>query len=200
MHLFYVRVGSAGELHLATASTEFASVYDRTRRDYRNQRVVVRSERGVLLGTVVSRCESGMLSLETPLRTHIIRLTTQQDELLLKRLARHRREAVERCREELTASGSTSILLDIDQSIDGTSLVMHFLGDVDEIAETVTTSISEQYESVVRTRHFAKLLRDGCGPACGTKEGSGCSTVGCTGCAVADTCSTKKKIAGKSPQ
>ena len=55
-------------------------------------------------------------------------------------------------------SGSSSILLDVDQLFDGGTLVMHFLGPVDEIAESVTKKVVDRYESIVRTRHFSKLL------------------------------------------
>jgi hypothetical protein len=76
------------------------------------------------------------------------------------------------------------MLLDVDQLFDGGTLIMHFLGPVDAIAETVTREIADRYESVVRSRHFSKLLRDGCGPDCGTEKGGGCGT-SCAGCSVA---------------
>jgi len=81
------------------------------------------------------------------------------------------------------------MLLDVDQLLDGGTLIMHFLGPVDEIAESVTKEIAERYESVVRTRHFAKLLRDGCGPGCGTESGRGCGE-SCSGCSAAAACPT----------
>ena len=111
---------------------------------------------------------------ETATKSRILRVTTDEDELLIRRLERHKREAVEACREALAQSGSSSLLLDVDQFLDGGTLLMHFLGPVDEIAETVTKQVVEKYESIVRSRHFAKLLRDGCGPDCGSETSSGC--------------------------
>jgi hypothetical protein len=71
--------------------------------------------------------------------------------------------------------------VDVDQVFDGGTLIMHFLGPVDTIAESITKGIADRYESIVRSRHFAKLLREGCGPDCGTQLG-GCEAT-CAGCA-----------------
>jgi len=95
---------------------------------------------------------------------------------------------VEACQVALAESGSDAVLLDVDQLFDGGTLVMHFLGSVDAAAESITREITERYESIVRTRHFAKLLRDGCGPDCGEKDG-GCGSK-CGGCAIAKSCSS----------
>lgn len=154
----------------------------------RGRRVIVRTNRGVELGEIVRRChrEPGQSHAQRPL-VSILRPTTDEDELLIRRLERHKREAVEACRKALCESGSSSILLDVDQMFDGGTLVMHFLGPVDEIAESITKKVADRYESIVRTRHFSKLLRDGCGPDCGTEAGGGCGS-SCAGCAAASAC------------
>lgn len=175
MPFSYLRIGSLAEVRLAESNSSF---------DY-GRRVIVRTERGVELAEIM-RPAMG-LSAKVPTAA-ILRGTTEEDELLIRRLNRHKREAVEACREALAESGSTSVLLDVDQLFDGGTLVMHFLGPVDEIAESVTQRVSERYEAIVRSRHFAKLLVDGCGPSCGEKEG-GCEG-SCAGCAVAEKCRT----------
>ena len=151
----------------------------------RGRRVIVRTSRGVELGEVVRRCHGESGAGQSTVS--ILRPTTDEDELLIRRLERHKRAAVEACRTELSESGSKSILLDVDQLFDGGTLVMHFLGPVDEVAESITKKVVDRYESIVRTRHFSKLLRDGCGPACGTEAGGGCGS-SCAGCAVASAC------------
>jgi len=183
MQSYFVRIGALAEIQSARGP-------DGVERD---SRVILRTAAGLQLGLVLGPSQqlpsfeasapkasgAGASSAETT-AAHILRSTTDEDELLIGRLNRHKRTAVERCREALASSGSKSVLLDIDQMLDGGILVMHFLGEVDQTAESITKQIAEEYESVVRTRHFAKLLRDGCGPDCGT--GAGCSTGSCTGC------------------
>ncbi len=189
MRYCYVRIGALGEVHLATCPLILP----------RGRRVIVRSSRGTELAEII-RCipsqEPENTSVtedqpQTPSKRQpsvsILRPTSDEDELLLKRLDRHKREAVEACQVALAESGSDAVLLDVDQVFDGGTLVMHFLGSVDAAAESITREITERYESIVRTRHFAKLLRDGCGPDCGEKEG-GCGSK-CSGCAIAKSCS-----------
>lgn len=145
----------------------------------RGQRVILRTARGLELGEVIRECHASPQKSKAA-RPRIVRPTTDQDELLISRLERHKRRAVEACRTALERSGSTAILLDVDQLFDGGTLVMHFLGPVDAIAQSITREVAEEYESIVRSRHFAKLLIDGCGPDCGNKD-HGCAS--CAGCA-----------------
>lgn len=153
------------------------------------RRVIVRTARGVELGTIAAPLGESRQSFGHTPSVRIIRPTTEQDELLLRRLDRHKREAIEACRSALRAAGSTASLLDVDQIFDGGTLLMHFLGPVDERAQGVTQTVVEQYESVVRSRHFAKLLIDGCGPGCGSGEASKCGSGGCGDCGLAQACS-----------
>lgn len=177
MQSIFVRLGSLAEVHSALSPTPLE----------RGRRVIVRTTRGVELGEVVQPDRGPSAPDRSSVR--ILRPTTDEDELLIGRLERHKREAVEACRSALAQSGSHAMLLDVDQIFDGGTLIMHFLGPVDEIAESVTKQIAEQYESIVRTRHFSKLLRDGCGPGCGSERSGGCSG-NCPGCSVASACHT----------
>ncbi len=173
MPQYLLRLGSLGQLHVG----EWPHALER------GQRLIVRTEMGVQLAETVGPCSDRMSMVDAHARATILRATSAQDELLIRRLDRHKREAVEACRQRLIEAGSAATLLDVDQMFDGGTLVMHFLGPVDDLALPITSQVVEQYESVVRTRHFAKLLRDGCGPNCGTQEGNGCSTQ-CTGCSI----------------
>ncbi len=174
MQSYFLRIGSLGEVHLARGSTGIG----------RRSRVVVRTPAGLQLGEVLGSSRHGFGADQDPVQ--ILRITTDADELLIRRLSRHKRQAVQECRDALAKAGSQSLLLDIDQMLDGGTLKMHFLGDVDPIAEKITRSVAEAYEAVVRTRHFAKLLHDGCGPDCGT--GAGCANGACSSCSAAVAC------------
>jgi hypothetical protein len=170
MHAFYVRIGSLAEIHLARSPV----------RINRGRRVLVRTQRGLELAEVAGPHHASRAASRPDAQhatTCIIRPTTNEDELLIRRLERHKREAVEACRTALAESGSHSVLLDVDQLLDGGT----------PIAESITTRIADQYESIVRTRHFAKLLSDGCGPGCGTEHGGRCGS-GCEGCSIASAC------------
>ncbi|TWT79863.1 hypothetical protein CA13_12700 [Planctomycetes bacterium CA13] len=183
MGLYLVRIGSLGSLFVAKDANLSHMTLPR------GTRVITRTARGVELAEVVSAFSDESSPLAGVPQAEILRPTTEQDELLIRRLDRHRREAVEACREELARAGSSAVLLDVDQLFDGGTLVMHFLGEIDPLAESITKQITEQYEQVARTRHFAKLLRDGCGPDCGTVAGMGCGTTGgCVGCAGTTKC------------
>lgn len=175
MPRYYVRIGSLGEIHVATGHASFAP----------GTRVVVRTSRGVELGWVAAPIGQAGAGREPT--ADVLRGTTAEDELLLKRLERHKQKAVESCRIALRKSGSQATLLDVDQIFDGGTLLLHFLGPVDELAQAATAKIVQQYESVVRSRHIAKLLAHGCGPGCGTatSAGAGCGTGGCGQCGLA---------------
>ena len=191
MPLAYIRLGALGEIYLAESD----------RVHPRGRRVIVRSPRGVELAEVVGPADPDRIPRRRSTQaTHrVLRATTDQDELLVRRLERHKRAAIENCRRELSSAGSHATLLDVDQLFDGGTLVMHFLGPVDEVAESITQRIVAQYESIVRTRHLAKLLHEGCGPACGTSSDAALDRVadkikgscgGCAGCAMASGCRT----------
>ena len=169
----------------------------------RGSRVLVRTPRGVELAEVIGErpavgvagkardageARDDGASADRAIR--FLRETTAEDEWLLKRLERHKRRAVEECRRTLLTAGSRSVLLDVDPIFDGGTIVLHFLGPIDDIAEAATRQIVERYESVVRVRDFAKLLNAGCGPGCGTEEGGGCGSGsgGCGGCSLASVC------------
>ncbi len=177
MQSYFVRIGALAEVRAASGPIGLT----------RDCRVIVRTGIGLQCGEIVGSCR------QPPRRqteiASILRTTTRDDERLIVRLDRNKPKAVEQCRHVLAQSGSQSVLLDIDQMLDGGTLVLHFLGEVDQAAESITAKIVEQYESVIRTRQIAKLLRDGCGPDCGT--GGGCETGTCSGCSLAEACQVR---------
>ncbi len=168
---FLIRLGSLAELCIGESKEALQ----------RGQRVIVRSEIGVQVAEIVGPC--GQHDFGSREHATILRATTDEDELLISRLNQHKREAVESCRKRLREAGSSATLLDVDQLFDGGTLLMHFLGAVDEIAQTITNEVAEQYERVVGSTQFAQRLSEGCGPACGTQAGQGCASK-CAGCTI----------------
>ena len=173
MTYYFVRVGALAEIHLSSALMPLQ----------RGRRVVVRSPRGIEVGEVVSehRRSDGVASA-TRVDFRIVRPTTDSDELLVTRLQRYKGEAIESCRERLRRTGSDAMLLDVDQLLDGGTLLMHFLGDIDSCAKGIADEVAGEYESIVRTHHLSELLTEGCGPECGTSAGCGSTCQGCSGC------------------
>ena len=173
---FHVRVGSMGEVWRLN-NPEGSPLK-------RGDRVVCRTGRGVEIGVVVSAASESESAAGS-----ILRLATTEDELLESRLARFKQDAVEECRRELQRHQSSATLLEVDHLFDGRTLIFHFLGEVDDQVQQITDSLVDAYEKRTRLKHFAKLLAEGCGPGCGTKESSGCGTSGgCAVCVVAAAC------------
>jgi hypothetical protein len=187
MSHYFVRLGCLGDIYIARSSAEHS----------RGRRVIVRTSRGVELAEVVgpqadSRVGQHDTNEKPEGHLRILRATTAEDELLIRRLDRHKRDAVESCRDLLAKSGATTTLLDVDLVFDGGTLLMHFLGPVDETVADIESQVAQRYASVIGTERFAKLLDEGCGPDCGTSAGGGCGGCGgsCSGCAVASACKT----------
>ena len=82
----------------------------------------------------------------------IVRKTTTADELLLSRLEKHRRTAMEECRRELAAAGSSAMLLDVDQLFDAGTLIFYFLEAIEPATEQLVQQLASRYESRVRSR------------------------------------------------
>lgn len=175
-----VRVGSMGEVWACRNAERLCVV--------RGQRVVCRTPRGVELGDVLA--ESGE---QTGPNGEILRMATIQDELLDSRLRRYKNQAVHNCQLEICRQGLSASLMEVDHLLDGKTLVFYFLGELTPDLQQLANSLVDAYEEKVRSRHFAKLLADGCGPACGTAEGGGCGTSGgCAICVLATACDKTK--------
>lgn len=204
---YHVRVGSMGELwHCATADDS----------EYRRgERVICRTPRGLEIGTVTAPGgarsttpesldtgpqvvpSAGEESSDNPdssrllrhLDGKILRRTTTEDELLDARLLRYKARAVESCRRDMRQRGLDATLIDVDHLFDGRTLIFYFLGPISDELQGLTDSLSARYEQRVRSKHFAKLLAEGCGPGCGTDAKGGCGTSGgCAVCLAASVC------------
>jgi cell fate regulator YaaT (PSP1 superfamily) len=179
---YFVRIGTWGDVVRCRAEGTFAIARDSI---CRGNRVICRTGRGLEIGTVTASLP-GVTDAAADAGGTILRKTTTEDELLLARLEKHRIEAMEECRQALTEAGSDAVLLDVDQLFDAGTLVFYFLEPVEPATQQLVEQLASRYESRVRSRHFAKLVNEGCGPGCGTKDahGGGCSGA-CAVCVVA---------------
>ncbi|MCH2114844.1 MAG: PSP1 domain-containing protein [Pirellulales bacterium] len=156
----------------------------------RHSRVILRSDRGLEVGEVISEPESREAAATVD--GQILRRMTVEDDLLQARLEKNRHEAFQACSDLLQESGVPASLMDVEHLFDGTGLFFYFLGEVPP--ETYTQQLAASYETTVQFRKFAETLSEGCGPGCGTEAAmgqGGCES--CTSCAVAAACATKKK-------
>lgn len=186
MQFYFVRIGSWGEIARCRGGGD--GPYRRGRR------VICRTPRGLEVGQVTAPDSSnappldadsqspsdGDIGAEKSEAATILRATTAEDELLINRLERHRRDAMEECRRCLAAAGSSAVLLEVDQVFDAGTLIFYFLSPPEPTDQELVQRLAERYESRVRSGHFAKLLAKGCGPTCGTKD-CGTETEGKTG-------------------
>jgi len=158
----------------------------------RRSRVIIRSERGLEVGTVLSEPEATDHAAE--INGQILRRMTVEDELLEVRLEKHRHSAFAVCAALLAEHQVPAVLMDVEHLFDGQGLFFYFLGEVPTEAERLTQQLADAYETTVEFRKFAETLAEGCGPGCGTEAAmgqGGCES--CTTCAVASACGAKLK-------
>jgi cell fate regulator YaaT (PSP1 superfamily) len=180
-----VRVGAMGQVG------RFAAV-DAVRYP-RRSRVIVRTRRGLEVGSVLTEPDDGDDGRAFA-DGDILRGMTVEDDLLEARLEQHRHEAYTACASLLAEHKVPTVLVDVEHLFDGQGLFFYFLGDVPAEVETFTGGLVEAYETKVQFRKFTDTLIEGCGPGCGTEEAKGqggCDS--CTSCAVASACGTKRK-------
>ncbi|MFI4876836.1 MAG: PSP1 C-terminal domain-containing protein [Blastopirellula sp. JB062] len=177
-----VRVGAVGQIG------RFVSVDAVAYR--RGMRVVCRTSRGLEVGEILSPTADPGEDADGS----ILRGMTQQDEMLLDRLEKNKREAMAACTAQLAERHLNATLIDVEQLFDGQSLFFYFLGEVSPEVTQLTERLAETYDAKVRIREFAKLLDEGCGPGCGTEDGPGCGS-SCSTCSLVGACGTKKSKA-----
>jgi hypothetical protein len=186
---YFVRIGSWGDIVQCRAEGAAAFTPGILKR---GNRVICRTGRGLEVGSVASVLADHGDSVED-LGGTIIRKTTVEDELLLSRLEKHRSAAMAECRQELIDAGSSAVLLDVDQLFDAGTLIFYFLEAIEPATEEIVQRLAARYESRIRSRHFANLVSQGCGPGCGTAtaHGGGCSGA-CAVCVVGQVRASRK--------
>jgi cell fate regulator YaaT (PSP1 superfamily) len=181
---FFVRVGVLGQVGRFRARDG--------QRYRRGARVICRTERGLETGEVLVAA-SRATDPESPDLVApdggILRRCTVEDELLLARLERNRREAYDACTELLANRGLSAVLVDVEHLFDGRSLYFYFLGPVSPEVDAITEQLAEAYDAEVQFRAFSDTVQQGCGPDCGTENAAGCGS-SCASCAIGPTCNS----------
>jgi len=173
----FVRVGVLGSVGRFSAEGR--------QRFARGTRVVCRTSRGLEIGLVLSAAEA---AFDKKCDGTLLRCVTTQDDLLIARLEKNREAAFHACWDRLLELPSPPVLLDVEHLFDGQSLYFYFLGDGGPELDALTAELAETYEAKAQLQKFAETLVAGCGPHCGTEEGGGCGSGGCSTCAVVGAC------------
>jgi len=155
----------------------------------RGMRVVCRTSRGLEVGEVLA-ADSGDDSARQS-DGSILRGVTLQDELLIARLEKNRREAFAACQSEIDRLGYQATLLEVEQLFDGRAIYFYFLGEVPSELSAWTQQLAETYDAAAGINRFAETLEHGCGPGCGTEEKAGGCGDSCASCSIATACKTK---------
>ena len=156
----------------------------------RGEQILCRTTRGIEMGEVLAATHPDYI--ETASASKFIRKSRPEDELLWRQLTKLSLDASSACQDFLQGQSIPDVLLDVEPLMDGRTLYFHFLGTPSFETEQHVQKLSEIYQTSVSSSRFAALLEHGCGPGCGTKEKSGCSTGGCAVCAIAGGCTSKK--------
>ena len=153
----------------------------------RHTRVVCRTTRGLEIGEVLSACNL-QSNHENDTNGVLLRAMTVEDDLLQARLERQKQAAFAVCDDTLKKRGISVVLMDVEHLFDGKSLFFYFLGDVPNLAESVTHELAELYDTTIQFRRFAETLTEGCGPGCGTENAENGCGIDCGSCAIAGAC------------
>ena len=171
----------------------------------RGSRVIVRTARGLEIGTVLTAPEALFDAANNSTYNaepvfcdgELLRGMTVEDELLSARLERNREAAYEACSQRVAVLGLDAVLMDVEHLFDGQTLVFYFLGETDATLAAIIDQLAETYDAQAQFRAFADAVATGCGPDCGTDAATGCGSCS-TGCAVASACrpTTTGKVGG----
>jgi cell fate regulator YaaT (PSP1 superfamily) len=176
----FVRIGLLGSVGRFAAANQQCYA--------RGARVICRTMRGLEVGEVLSPADA---AADAPCDGTLLRRVTVEDDLLIARLEKNRGEAYQACAARLADAASPAVLLDVEHLFDGQSLYFYFLGDATPELDVLTTELAEVYEAKAQLEKFAETLTAGCGPNCGTEEGGGCGSGGCSTCAAVGACGTR---------
>jgi cell fate regulator YaaT (PSP1 superfamily) len=157
----------------------------------RGDRVVVRSFRGLELGTVLCEATAGHAHfLPNTTVGKLLRVVTAEDEEKAEAMRRRGHELFAEARRVAAELAAPLEMLDAEVMLDGKQAVLHHLawGDFDERDLVSRLSHRFDFQLVLHSLALAETAEEpeehghGCGrPDCGKKEGGGCSTCGSGG-------------------
>jgi nitrite reductase/ring-hydroxylating ferredoxin subunit len=146
---------------------------------HRGTRVVVETPRGIEAGEVLTMLPDRAVIPQG----QVLRTMTQEDELQERALREKDDSAFQSCRALLRERAIPVELMDVEQLLDGETVLFYFLGELPEDMSGVTDELARLYEARVEFHDFARRVEEGCGPGCGTDEGAGCGSCSAGGCA-----------------
>ncbi len=160
-----VRCGSMRTLHVCTTRDPYPY----------STRVVVRTQRGMEVGTVL--CEAtpeAIRQLESPQGGQVLRKTTEQDELEINRLSQLADQEFEVCARVIRQEGLVMDLVDVEHLFGGERIVVYYLAEGRVDFRQLVKSLASELQTRVEMRQIgvrdeAKLLADygDCGkPVC----------------------------------
>lgn len=174
-----IRVGALGHIGRFQAVDQL--------RYPRGSRVVVRTERGLEVGDVLSAPTDDAEPRDDA--GELLRGMTVEDELLAARLQKNRLAALEACQARLAQRELPAVLIDVEHLFDGRHLVFYFLGPTSAELDALTHDLAEVYDAQAQVSQFADALATGCGPDCGTEHATGHGCTDCSaGCQIAAAC------------
>jgi hypothetical protein len=156
----------------------------------RGDRAVVRSHRGLELGTVLCDATPGhAVHLPNTTVGQLLRLANAEDEQIAGRMHERGQLVFESARCLAVELGLPLEVLDVEVLLDGQQTIVHHLGGADCDMRPFVSGLSRRHEIQVALHNLANQDRlsdeaeHGCGrPDCGrTGAGGGCSTCGTGG-------------------
>lgn len=184
---YFCRVGHHGQVGRfhAAGTTPFS----------RGQTVVLRTARGVELGTILaprlgaSPASNPGSAWPSSADGTILRPASTEDRWLQQSLEAAAHQAFHACQAFLTAHDYPDVLLDVEPLLDARTLYFYFVGTPTLELRPQLEQLASIFHETVRQSLSARQLDEGCGPGCGTSTAAGCgSSGGCSVCVVAQAC------------
>jgi cell fate regulator YaaT (PSP1 superfamily) len=157
----------------------------------RGDRVVIRTARGLEVGTVLCPATSRHARMlhEAP-AGDLLRVANPEDEAIAAGVQDRAACLFDDGRRLAAELGLSLEILDVEVSLDGHQVTLYFLRGAACDERPLVSALSKKYEALVSLRDVGLPAgASGCGrPDCGSKDGGGCSTCGTGGCS---TCGSK---------
>lgn len=180
--LYLVKCGSNGEIYQLEGLSKGLN---------RTAEVIVRTDRGLELGTVLS--SANKLGCKDLSCAKYVRRCQPEDRLLWGQLVSLSLDSAHACQRFLEERGSSDVLIEVEPLLDGKTIFFHFLGEISACTEEYVEQLAEVYRMEIASSKFANQLETGCGPGCGTSAKSSCGTgSGCSTCSLSGGCSVRK--------
>jgi hypothetical protein len=158
----------------------------------RGDRVVVRSQRGVELGSVLCPATSGHTSLLTSTYVgQLLRLASAEDEETAVRMSERGRRIFDDGRRRIVELRLPMEILDVEVLLDGQNATLHYLRWADCDERLLVGALAREHDVLFSIQNLALPTEPasddhegGCGkPDCGRKDGGSCTSCSSGGCA-----------------